>query len=331
MQSAAATALVGSSGLANAQAKLTPITIATSIPVVGSAPQFLLRTLKFGEKHGLDVNLHEMGGNSSLMVDAVVTGNATFATPGTITVLQAIRQAPISSILRAYCNNQISAVISKTAMAKTGLTAKSPVADKIKAMKGMTIGTNPVGATYTQMFEAYLRRYGLDPTKDVRMAYISDTMALVSGIDQGRYDAIVSATSVVEQAVTLGSATPWINGASGEIPGSEAEVVAITIARRDTVEKNPDLVKRYLAGMQDSLDALNNNRDATGKVLREVYFNKLDPVVWDLVWGGLQNGFPKKLIFSKETFDYWTTNDPKGKDSYKDVDYKKIVYGPAQS
>ena len=226
-----------------------------------------------------------MGGNSSLMVDAVVSGNATFATPGTITVLQAIRAGADLVILGAYCNNQIAAVISKTAMAKTGLTEKSPVADKIRAMKGMTIGTNPVGATYTQMFRAYLKKYGLDPDKDVRLVGISETTALVSGIDQNRFDAIVSAAGVVEQAITLGSAAPWISGASGEIPGSEAEVVAIAIARRDTVEKNPELVKKFIAGMNDSLNALNNDRDKTGELLQKVYFNKLDPTVWKMVVG----------------------------------------------
>ena len=174
-----------------------------------------------------------MGGNSSLMIDAVVSGNAMFACPGTITVLQAIRAGADLMILGAFGNNQMASVISKTAMAKTGLTAASPAPDKIRAMKGMTIGTNPQGATYTQMFRGYLQKYGLDPDKDVRLVYIADTTALVSGIDQGRFDAIVSASGVVEQAITLGSADMWFAGATGEIPGSEAEVTAVSVARRE--------------------------------------------------------------------------------------------------
>ena len=333
LQSAAATALVSTTGLAaHAQGatKLTPIKVSTSIPTVTQGATFLLKPLKLDAKHGLDVDLIQMGGNSSLMIDAVVSGNAVFGLPGVITVLQAIRAGADLMVLGSFSNNQIAAVISKTAMAKTGLTEKSPVPDKIKAMKGMTIGTNPQGATYTQMFEGYLKKYGLDPTKDVRMAYISDTMALVSGIDQGRYDAIVSASSIVEQAVSLGSANMWFAGGTGEIPGSETEMVAVVVARRETVEKQPDLVKAFLASMQDELTALNTNREAMNDILYKEYFNKMDPVVWKLVMESTSKGFPTTMKFTKAIYDGWIAIDPKGPESYKDVDYKKITYGPNQ-
>lgn len=189
-----------------------------------------------------------MGGNSTLMVDAVLSGNAMFATPGSITVLQAIRQGANLTIIGGYCNNQIAAVIGKEAMRKTGLTASAPAADKIRALKGMTIGTNPIGATYYQMLRAYLLRYGLDPDKDVRLVALADTTALVAGIHQGRLDVIVSATGIVEQAVTLGSAEMSFNGASGEIPGSESEMVALAITRTDTVQNESRTCKRLPGG-----------------------------------------------------------------------------------
>ena len=333
LQSAAAAALVSSTGLAaHAQgaAKLTPVKVATSIPTITQGPTFLMKPLKFDAKHGLDVELLQMGGNSSLMIDAVVSGNAAFACPGTLTVMQAIRAGADIMVLGVFANNSMGAVISKTAMAKTGLTAASPAADKIKAMKGMTIGTNPQGATFTQLFEGYLKRYGIDPTKDVRMVYISDTMGLVSGIDQGRYDAIVSASSIVEQAITLGSANMWFAGGTGEIPGSETEVVGAVVARRETVDKQPDLVKAFLASMQDGLDALNTNRAAMNDILYKEYFNKMDPVVWKLVMDSTTKGFPTNMKFTKAMFESWTKADPKGPESYKDVDYKKVTYGPNQ-
>jgi NitT/TauT family transport system substrate-binding protein len=333
LQSAAATALVSSTGLAaHAQgaAKLTPVKVSTSIPTVTQGATFLIKPLKTDAKHGLDVELLQMGGSSTLMIDAVVSGNASFGLPGVITVLQAIRAGADLMVLGAFSNNQIAAVISKTAMAKTGLTEKSPIADKIKAMKGLIIGTNPQGATYTQMFEGYLKKQGIDPTKDVRMVYITDTMALVSGIDQGRYDAIVSASSIVEQAVSLGSANMWFAGGTGEIPGSETEMVAVVIARRETVEKSPDLVKAFLATMQDGLDALNTNREAMNAILYKEYFNKMDPAVWKMVMDSTTKGFPTSMKFTKAMYDGWTAIDPKGPDSYKDIDYKKITYGPNQ-
>jgi NitT/TauT family transport system substrate-binding protein len=329
MLGAAAAGLTIRPQAAMAQA-LKPVRIACSVPTMTTAALYLMKSLKLDAKHGLDIELFQMGGSSTLMVDAVISSNAMFATPGTATALQAIRQGAKLSVLGAYANNQIAAVIGKAAMQKTGLTDKSPIADRIKAMKGMTVGTNPIGATYYQMFRTYLQKYGLDPDKDVRLVGLADINALVAGIHQSRFDAIVSAAGIVEQAVSLGSANMWFSGGAGELPGSDDEVVAVVIARTETVEKDKPIVDAVRAALQDALDILNKDRAKAEPVLRKDYFSKIDDTVWPLVWAGTTKGFPDKLTFSKAAFDYWVANDPKGADSYKDVDYRRITYAPAQ-
>jgi NitT/TauT family transport system substrate-binding protein len=317
---------------ASAQAPaLKPVKVASSVPTMTTAALYLMKSLQLDKKHGLDVEYIQMGGASTLMVDAVLSGNAMFATPGTATALQAIRQGANLRVVGAYANNQIAAVIGKAAMQKTGLTAASPIADKIRAMKGLTIGTNPVGATYYQMFRAYLLKFGVDPDKDVRLVAIADTNALVAGIHQGRFDAIVSAAGIVEQAISLGSANMWFAGASGEFPSAEGEVVAVVITRPETIANNKDTLDAYLAALQDALDILNKDRDKAGPVLQKEHFSKITPEVWDLVWAGTKKGFPIKNNFPKAVFDYWVANDPKGADSYKDVVYERITYAPAQA
>ena len=62
--------------------------------------------------------------------------------------------------------------------------------------------------------------------------------------------------------------------------------------------------------------------------LYKEYFNKMDPAVWKMVLDGTKLGFPKNANFTKAMLDSWIKIDPKGPDSYKDVDYKKIVYAP---
>lgn len=327
-----AAGLLWLSGAAWAQTTtLKSVKVASSVPTMTTAALYLMKSLQLDKKHGLDVEYIQMGGSSTLMVDAVLSGNAMFATSGTATALQAIRQGANLRVVGAYANNQIAAVIGKTAMQKTGITAASPIADKIRAMKGLTIGTNPVGATYYQMFRAYLIKYGIDPDKDVRLVAIADTSALVAGIHQGRFDAIVSAAGIVEQAISLGSANMWFSGASGEFPGSESEIVAVVVTRPETIANNKDTLDAYLAALQDALDILNKDRDKAGPVLQKEHFSKITPEVWDIVWSGTKKGFPAKNNFPKAVFDYWFVNDPKGADSYKDVDYTKITYPQAQA
>ena len=77
--------------------------------------------------------------------------------------------------------------------------------------------------------------------------------------------------------------------------------------------------------------ALNEDRVATGRLLREKFFDKLDPAVWDMVWEGAKAAYPGGLVFPRVAYDFWIDIDPKGAESFKSVDYRKITYAAAQT
>jgi NitT/TauT family transport system substrate-binding protein len=315
-------------GAAFAQEK--PVKVISSLPTMTSAATYLMVARDYDKAHGLDVEVTQAGGSSSLQIDAVLAGSAMFGHPGTATAMQAIREGADLKIIAAGSNNQIAAVISNAALAKSGVAVDAPIADRFKALKGLTIGTNPVGATYYQMLRVYLKEYGLDPDNDVRLVGVQDSSALITGLEQGKFDAIVSASGVVEQAISLNAGQLWFNGARGDIPGAENSVVLVIVATTETVEKHPELVDAYRAALADSLKALRDDRDEVGKILREQYFNKMDGAIWDTVWASGTKAYPATPTFTRAAFDFWVANDAKGPESYKDVDYAKIVYGPAQ-
>jgi NitT/TauT family transport system substrate-binding protein len=313
----------------NAEPK--PLKVISSLPSAGAAVTYTVPLRGFDKAHGLAVDIAQSGGSSTLQIDAVLGGSAMFGHPGTATALQAIREGADLKILGAIAKNQMVAIISNDALKKTGVSLTAPIADRIKALKGLTIGTNPVGSTYTQMLIHYLKQYGLDPDKDVRLVGLTDSTALITGMDQGRFDAIVSASGVVEQALTLNAGQILFSGARGDIPGGESSVIVVIVARSDTVEKYPEIVKAYRAAMSDSLKAVNEDHAETGRILRDKYFAKMDPKVWESVWNNATEAFPADVTFSKEAFDFWIGIDPKGPGSFSNVDYAKITIPEAQT
>jgi NitT/TauT family transport system substrate-binding protein len=324
---AAAAVLVA--GTATAQ-DLTPVKVISSLPTLTSAATYLMDANKYDEAHGLDVEVTQAGGSSSLQIDAVLAGSAVFGHPGTATALQAIRAGAEITIIGAAANNQIAGVISDAALESAGVAVDAPIEERIQALKGLTIGTNPVGATYYQMLRVYLQQYGLDPDNDVRLVGVQDTTALISGIEQGRFDAIVSASGIVEQAISLDAGQLLFSGARGDFPGSEESVVLVVVARTDTVENQPEVVEAYRAAMGDALVALNDEHDAAGATLRELHFAEMNEDVWNSVWENATQAYPRALEFTRTAFDFWLENDAEGAESYSAVDYSQIVYGPAQ-
>jgi NitT/TauT family transport system substrate-binding protein len=320
------------SGMADAQttANPKPVKLITAAPSLTTAVPLTVLARQYDKAHGLAIENPQAGTNSSLIIDAVLSGNADFAVAGTLTVLQAIRAGGDLTIIGGVANNQLVTVIGNDALKKVGVPQDAPIAERIRALKGLTIGTNPTGATYTQMLRAYLKEYGIDPDKDVKLVGVADATALITGLEQGRFDAIATASGVVEQALALKAGQVWFSGARGDIPGAEKSIVALAVTRPDMIEKDPSTVEAFRASLTDALKAIKEDRVETGRVLKEKYFQKFDPALWEIVWGGATAAFPTSLTFTQDAFTFWINNDPKGAESYRDVDYEKITYSPSR-
>jgi NitT/TauT family transport system substrate-binding protein len=327
-----AAGLLLADGIATAQtaANPRPVKLITAAPSLTTAVPLTVLARGFDKARGLAIENPQAGTNSSLIIEAVLSGNADFAVAGTLTVLQAIRAGGDLTIIGGVANNQLVTVIGNDALKKVGIPHDAPIANRIRALKGFTIGTNPVGATYTQMLRAYLREYGIDPDKDVKLVGIADATALITGLEQGRFDAIATASGVVEQALALNAGSVWFSGARGDIPGAQKSVVALAVTRPDMIEKDPTTVEAFRASLTDALKAIKEDRAETGRVLKEKYFQKFDPALWEIVWGGATAAFPESLNFTQDAFKFWINNDPKGAESYRDIDYGKITYGPSR-
>ena len=314
-----------------AQAAPRQVKVMSSLPTLTSAPTYVMKSRKLDIARGMDVVIQQTGGSSSLQIDGLLSKNADFAFPGTGTALNAIREGADLRILGCYSNNQMAAVIHNDKLKSRGISVNAPIADRFRALKGMTIATNPVGATYTQMLRFYLTQYGVDPDKDVRLVGVQDSNAMITGIQQARFDAICTASGIVEQAISLGVGTLYFSGSRGDIPGSDKTQVAVMVTRGELADRDPAYVEQMRSAINDTLNFLNTDRVAAGKIIHEQYLNKIDPAIWSLVWDSAKAAYPGNVTFSRGTYDFWTDADPKGVASYKDIDYKKITFPSAQA
>jgi NitT/TauT family transport system substrate-binding protein len=330
----AAGSLIGSTASVAQNAssgELPKVTLQLTVPTLTHAAALTMVAKHYDRAHGIAVDMNTGGQTASLLVDIVIAGQAEFSGPGINTVLAAIRAGADLKIIGAVTNNQLAMVINNNTMKKLGVSPSAPIADRMRALKGLTIATNPVGGTYWPLLRTFLRQYGLDPDKDVKLVGVNDSNAMISGIEQGRFDAIATGSGVPEQAIALNTGTLWFSAARGDIPGAENMMISAIIVRGDTIEKHRADVDAFRAAMQDALNDVRNDHAATGRMLYKTYFPKLNPVVWDIVWNNATAAYPSTFVFPRAAFDYWVANDPKGADSYKNVDYKNVTYGPAQA
>lgn len=332
---ALAVALSACEFLGVAQAQTAPdqrtVTIKGAAPSLTIAVPLTMVAKHLDKAHGIAVDYQASGTSSTIVVDSVLAGQVEFGSPGTADALQAIRQGAKLKIVGAVVNNMLVTVIRDDVLQKLGVAPTAPIADRVRALKGLTIGTGAVGSTLYQVLRSYLKQYGLDPDRDVRLVGMGDTSALISGIEQKRYDAIAYASPIPEQAVARHVGTLWFSAPRGDVPGSDNVKMAVIVARTDTVENKRADVDALRAALADALHAVRDDHQATGQLLHDTYFPRLDPTLWAAAWSAATAAYPANLAFTQEAHEYWINNDPKGPDSYKNVNYREVVYDPAQT
>ena len=328
-----ATALIGVGHLrASAQTQpIRAVTMRSAAPSLTTGVPLTMIATGTDRANGIAVDLQATGTSSTIIVDAVLSGQADFGSPGTADALQAIRQGANLRIIAAIVNNLQVMVIRDEVMRKLAVSPHAPIAERVKALKGLILGTGAIGSTHYQILRAYLKQYGIDPDKDVRLVGMGETAALISGMEQKRFDAIAYASPIVDFAIAKGGATTWISGPRGDIPGSNNVKTCVIVTRADTLEKRPADVDALRAALKAALGRIHADRVMVGDVLHDRYFPKLEPSVWTGAWNGAETAYPASLAFTRAAYQYWIENDPKGPDGYKDVDYQRITYAPAQS
>jgi NitT/TauT family transport system substrate-binding protein len=314
-----------------AQADERKVTIKSAAPSLTIAVPLVMVANHTDTAHGIAVDLQPSGTSSTIIVDAVLSGQSEFGSPGTADALQAIRQGANLRIIAAVVNNLQVMVIRHDVLQKLGVAPTATIGERVRALKGLTIGTGAVGSTHYQILRGYLKQYGVDPDKDVRLVGMGETSALISGIEQKRYDAIAYASPIVEQAVARDVASIWISAPRGDIPGSDNVKTCVIVARADTLEKHRNDIEALRSALVDALNDVRKDHVAMGVTLHSKYFASLDPSVWETAWTSATAAYPSDLAFTREAYDYWTANDPKGADSYKNVDYTQVTYAPAQT
>jgi NitT/TauT family transport system substrate-binding protein len=328
-------ALIPGGLLSVAQAQVSPdehtVTIKGAAPSLTIAVPLIMVAKHMDRAHGIAVDYQASGTSSTIIVDSVLAGQVEFGSPGTADALQAIRQGAKIKIVGAVVNNMLVTVVRDDVMQRLGVKPTAPIADRVRALKGLTIGTGAVGSTLYQVLRSYLKEYGLDPDRDVRLVGMGETSALVSGIEQKRYDAIAYASPIPEQAVARHVGTLWFSAPRGDIPGSDNVKMAVIVARADTVENKRADVDALRAALTDALHSVRDEHTATGQLLHDTYFPHLDPAVWAAAWNAATAAYPANLAFTQDAYEYWISNDLKGADSYKNVRYREVVYDPAQT
>lgn len=211
-------------------------------------------------------------------VAALVSGDVEFNTAAPTYQLNTIRHGRDVILIHNYIKsmNQ-SLVVSADAVKRAGIAAGAPIADRLKALKGMTLGITQPGAMTDQHIRFLLRKGGVD-VKDVKLVAIGGAQALVTALETKQIDGFAISLGPDRTAVSRG-AVMWVDNLRGDVAGLSPFPMVNLYTTKRFADSNPQIVRKVVRATQRAVkDMADKSPEDLARILQARY-KSMDPEV----------------------------------------------------
>ena len=238
-------------GIAFSTNAQTPTKVKMTIPVVAHsmAPVYIAQSKGFFAEEKLEPDITSTGGGGP-DIRALIAGDVEFSfTTGDNVILAQQEGKRLLMVMSGLNKVFINWAMHKEAAKAKGVTESMPLAEKIKTLKGLTIGVTNPGALTAHLAAFVVRKAGYNPQQDVQIVPVGAGPTWLAALENRKVDVALTAPPVPETAISRGFAIMFINNAKGEDPSIPEFLMENLIARPDTIAKDPDLVRRMVRAL----------------------------------------------------------------------------------
>jgi NitT/TauT family transport system substrate-binding protein len=253
------------------------VRLAIPAAALSMMPVYLAQGLALFGDEGLEVEgIATQGGG--LEVKALAADQVDFAfTSGDAILGGRQRGQQLAIVFSGMHRPIINWVMTREAAMQRGLSANSPLDQKLRTLKGLTFGLDQRGALAEHLADYTLRKVGLKLNSDVKLVSLGSGPEWLTRLRGGRADVALGMVPFPEMAVAQGSAILLIDNARGDDPAFPEFLMANLAVRRDYLERNPGTVRKMVRAMyRANRWALANPPEAVAEVLQP-FLSRIEP------------------------------------------------------
>jgi ABC-type nitrate/sulfonate/bicarbonate transport system substrate-binding protein len=121
--------------------------------------------------------------------------------------------------------------------------ASRPEIGSLLELRGKSVATTTPGATTSVVLGEVLRRLGMEPDRDVSIAYVRDSPGMVAAVVSNNSQAAILSSPFVEQILAEGGKILL------DVRELNVPILGINITTtRGQIERDPELIRRFLRG-----------------------------------------------------------------------------------
>ncbi|MBI2953605.1 MAG: ABC transporter substrate-binding protein [Chloroflexi bacterium] len=229
--------------------KLTKLTVPYTAIGGGMTTLWVAKEKGLFEKYGLDVELSYIA-SSTTLVQAMTSGEIVLANTGANSV--------VSADLAGADVALIAGIVNVVVMSLYG----QPSIQKIEDFKGKSIGVTRFGSNTDFAARFTLRKYGLEPDKDVAIIQTGGMPEIVAAMQSGGIDGGVLSPPTTIQGRKLGL-REVVNIVDLKIPYS---FIAFAVNRKYLAD-NREVVTNFMKAIMEAIAVAKKDKDFTEKVI----------------------------------------------------------------
>ena len=217
-------------------------------------------------KHNLELQ-HVYIASSGIATAALLGGDVDIALAGGVGFVRAFVQGATDIVFIGSSKN----ILTHSLLAK-------PDTKSAEDLKGKKIGVTRLGGNSHYFAVQALRRFGLDPLRDVTFIQAGGEPEILAALSRGSIDA-GSVTSPTD-AVAISQGFQYVlYGPELGIPYAAATIAT----RRSLIAKRPEAIAQFMRAMAEAAKALHTDRALTDKILRK-YLGVTDRKILDGIY-----------------------------------------------
>lgn len=244
---------------------------------------YVAREEGFLEKHGIDAEKHCFSGGSAGITALMAGGiDAMTATYEHVQKLRAQGQ-DVRAVAGLFDR------IGYWLMVRQD----SPL-QSLEDLKGKRIGITSAGSLSDMTLRYFLLQNGIDPVRDVTIIAAGSGATMLAAIEHGRVDAGMVNQPTKAEAEADGRVRVLFD------PNTQEYAGIVMVMRGDFIEKNPDLVRRFIAAIYEARQAIDADPEIAFSALVKT-FPESDPEILRAVVNDYLPFLPQGLYISEES------------------------------
>lgn len=260
------------SGASDAEAaeKLRKVTLVAGSTSFAWLPLYVAHGAGFLRDEGLDVEIVTVAANTT-PVAAILAGSADIAGIGVQAAFAAADKKQPVRLLTPMTTEFTSVIFARKAvLEQKGVTAKSPLKDRVKAMAGLRLATTAVGAGPDLMYRFLFAKYGegLNIDRDAQVVPIGDARNTLAGMSKGAIDVSAFSPPVPQKAFADGYAALLIDTINGDIPETKGMVYTALAVTDQKVKTDAPMLEAFVRAIDRANKLVRSDLPAAGKAAR---------------------------------------------------------------